>query len=470
MNISVHSSVLVIGNGEAAQVVVETLSVHPVTWIKESARVVEVSGQRGNFRVKVVQRETGNVEWIDAGAIVLALEPKAGLDPGFPRTEWIQPIAKAKHWFSAGPQDYAFYLRDLDNEHTFSRALDQALRLRSQGAGVYVFYSNLKLGTLEHEESYQRCLHAGVKFWRVNNPLTIRTEEKGLRLGYYDPFLNLEFEQTVSTLFVGEIFTPSSELVRLQNKFKLKSSSIFNYPPGANRPGIFVIHEAVVSGVAVEEAAVAVAGEIAPLREGELSITDTFPIIDPERCSLCSTCSQVCPAGAVELDRNHSRVMLDPLACQACGICVSACPKGAVSFPLFNRALVYEHLRKNSKNKVLVFACQNSGAVALRKTTLPSKMAAKVELMIVPCACALDHSYLVEGWLHGAERLILATCPPGSCASHKEHRTGDIQRILQEMGAKPQLVHIIAVAANSPALWQQELNQVLRTYTNQEVS
>lgn len=470
MNIPVHSSVLVIGNGKAAQVAAETLSVHPVTWIKESARIVEVSGQRGNFRVKVVQRETGNVEWIDAGAIVLALEPKAGLDPAFPKTEWIQPIANAKHWFSAGPQEYAFYLRDLDNEHTFSRALEQALRLRIQGAGVYIFYSNLKLGTLEHEESYQRCLHAGIKFWRVNKPLTIRTGEKGVRLGYLDPFLNLEFEQKVSTLFVGEIYTFSSEFERLLKKLRLESFSIFTNPPGTNRPGIFVINEAMASGLAVKTAAAAVAGEIAPLLKEELSVKDGFPKIDTEHCSLCSTCSQVCPAGAVELDRNHSRVMLDPLVCQACGICVSACPKGAVSYPLFNRALVYEHLRKNSKHKVLVFACQNSGAVTLRKTNLPLKIAAKVELMIVPCACALDHSYLVEGWLHGAERLILVTCPPGSCASHREHKTGEIQRILQEMGAKPQLVHIIAAAANSPALWQQELNQVLRTYTNQEVS
>jgi MinD superfamily P-loop ATPase len=52
--------------------------------------------------------------------------------------------------------------------------------------------------------------------------------------------------------------------------------------------------------------------------------------IDPERCTGCGTCMQMCRFGAVtEQDGIYA---IDPLRCEGCKVCVAFCPERAVDF------------------------------------------------------------------------------------------------------------------------------------------
>lgn len=48
---------------------------------------------------------------------------------------------------------------------------------------------------------------------------------------------------------------------------------------------------------------------------------------DPEKCTGCGACVQVCPSGAARLEGAFS--VLDRGRCTRCGRCVDACPAGA---------------------------------------------------------------------------------------------------------------------------------------------
>lgn len=474
---SVHSEVIVIGNGVFALTAINMLSAHPVIWIGESAhalhsrvtplpdaRVVEVLGQRGNFRVRVEQKEMKKRTWIEAGTIVLALAPEVRLDPNLPQTPLIRPIAKAEQTLAG--QNVAFYLNDQDNEYAFALALHQALRLAVKGAVVTFFYFNLRLGNSKSEETYQLCCQSGVRFLRLKDPLYIVAEDEScLRLHYLDPFLDLSFDLKAEFLYISEIYSFSPEFEGLASLLRIHSFSV-----STNRPGIFVLSEAQKTILPLELAVAAIAGETALLLSGELMVADGFAQIDSERCSLCLSCCQVCPSRAIEVDRFHSAAYIDPLACQGCGVCASACSSLAISLPLFDSSLIYERIKKDSKDKTVIFACQNSGALAAQNVSLPLKMAAKIELVTVPCGCNTDQTYILQALAHGADNIILGICPPGSCASQSEPKTADITRRLQGMGLNPELVKIVAVAANSPALWRRALAQILRAENNQEVS
>lgn len=52
-------------------------------------------------------------------------------------------------------------------------------------------------------------------------------------------------------------------------------------------------------------------------------------VIDPETCTACLMCSQVCPTGALVGHQNDGGVSLDlnPTLCVACGQCVAQCPE-----------------------------------------------------------------------------------------------------------------------------------------------
>jgi MinD superfamily P-loop ATPase len=54
-------------------------------------------------------------------------------------------------------------------------------------------------------------------------------------------------------------------------------------------------------------------------------------VIDPERCSACGTCRDLCRFDAVV--ENDNGFFVDALNCEGCGVCVDLCPESAIDFP-----------------------------------------------------------------------------------------------------------------------------------------
>jgi electron transport complex protein RnfB len=62
---------------------------------------------------------------------------------------------------------------------------------------------------------------------------------------------------------------------------------------------------------------------------GNMSITNYYAEIDPDLCTGCSTCINICPMEAIKLVDNVSKVKQK--RCIGCGNCVVKCPEGAIS-------------------------------------------------------------------------------------------------------------------------------------------
>lgn len=76
----------------------------------------------------------------------------------------------------------------------------------------------------------------------------------------------------------------------------------------------------------------AVAGRLlARLRErATLEILPAGVRVDPDRCSGCMLCIQLCPAKAIEPEADGKRAVVHDVLCTGCGICVAACPTHAL--------------------------------------------------------------------------------------------------------------------------------------------
>jgi NAD-dependent dihydropyrimidine dehydrogenase PreA subunit len=59
--------------------------------------------------------------------------------------------------------------------------------------------------------------------------------------------------------------------------------------------------------------------------------TSLHPIIDPDLCSGCLSCLDVCPEGDLFGVRDGKAVMIEAARCIGHGVCVDACPTGAIS-------------------------------------------------------------------------------------------------------------------------------------------
>ena len=51
--------------------------------------------------------------------------------------------------------------------------------------------------------------------------------------------------------------------------------------------------------------------------------------VDPEKCTGCGLCVEVCPVEAIRLEGGVA--VVDPKACTGCGTCVDECPNGALA-------------------------------------------------------------------------------------------------------------------------------------------
>ena len=52
-------------------------------------------------------------------------------------------------------------------------------------------------------------------------------------------------------------------------------------------------------------------------------------VIDPQRCTECGTCIDMCRWSAIGPD-----FVVDEIACEGCGVCVDFCPEQAIDFPI----------------------------------------------------------------------------------------------------------------------------------------
>jgi MinD superfamily P-loop ATPase len=59
-------------------------------------------------------------------------------------------------------------------------------------------------------------------------------------------------------------------------------------------------------------------------------------VINPDLCTACGLCREVCRFDAVRVDAEGSgkpRFSVDTTACEGCGVCVRSCAEGAIDFP-----------------------------------------------------------------------------------------------------------------------------------------
>lgn len=68
------------------------------------------------------------------------------------------------------------------------------------------------------------------------------------------------------------------------------------------------------------------------MEENDLGVKGGLePTWNGEQCIYCGLCAALCPAGAIEVDKEARRLKLDAARCLYCGKCAKSCPSGAWS-------------------------------------------------------------------------------------------------------------------------------------------
>lgn len=64
-------------------------------------------------------------------------------------------------------------------------------------------------------------------------------------------------------------------------------------------------------------------------KDGQNQSYDEIAVVDQAKCTLCKTCVEACPSGAITII--DGRLVINPDECVSCGICVEECPEEAIT-------------------------------------------------------------------------------------------------------------------------------------------
>ncbi len=90
----------------------------------------------------------------------------------------------------------------------------------------------------------------------------------------------------------------------------------------------------------VSQGAAAAARVLGLISRGRISLEPVRAQVDPDQCSGCRICNNLCPFNAISFIAERGVTEINPALCQGCGTCVAACPAGAITGTHFSNTQV----------------------------------------------------------------------------------------------------------------------------------
>ncbi len=154
---------------------------------------------------------------------------------------------------------------------------------------------------------------------------------------------------------------------------------------------------------------------------------DPVVCLDVRKCANCLTCLRLCPNDIPFINKEGKLEFENEEWCEECELCAGICPARLVRFerwPLINypqriseaiRKVELELKQKNIDTDIdtVVFYCNKETIKEKIEDILQGnreKKASNFAMVEIPCISRLDPEILLEGFSHGAEKVLVLDC------------------------------------------------------------
>ncbi|MEF8774015.1 MAG: hydrogenase iron-sulfur subunit, partial [Halobacteriales archaeon] len=410
--------------------------------VHTDTEVENVSGFIGNFAVDL---DSGRS--LDIGAIVLATGASLADVRPFDEPDDAEVITNleleqrlADGEVDADEVSFVGCVGSRDGERGCSRyccqsMIGQADRLVDDGASVNVVSKDIRTFTRGAEETYHDVAEKGARFFRYDGDATpdeaITLEDDGSLV--FDDEYSGDRVGVPSDLVVlveglrsngadedGDIAS-QLKVSRDEEDFLLERHPKLG-PTEASVGGVFMAGAAQYPKD-VRDAADQALGAAA--KAGALLSKDTVeqePLaarIDPEACTGCTRCAQVCPYNAVEGEVQEPHSVVEA-ACMGCGNCAAACPADAITMPGFTddqiKTQIDAALENDPEEKAITFACnwcsyEGADQAGVEKRSYPPNS----RIIRTMCSARVDPEFVEYAFEQGAGGVLMSGCHIGDC-------------------------------------------------------
>ena len=479
--------------GELATERATSAANHPMIDIFKDARIVEVSGHPGDYQVRF--HKGGGYETHAFGAIVIANNARPKSLTG---EQWFDRAkVKTQSEFEDELEEkersgktlelgnLVFILcADPDQGERCSRVccnagIRQAIHARrlNPDANITVLFRDLYFGGAgdDSENEFHKARKLGITFFRYqkgNRPV-IRDEQIDVIDTLTGEPLHIPFDRVILSMPL----IPEDGAASLSALFSLPldEGGFLAEPRVRLRPGRFADPGIYVLGSAQQPADTTEAlfqayltgsRVLQFLSKDTISVDTPIAVINPELCTGCGNCSNVCPTNSIQLEKRDGILSLsrvDALRCIGCGNCVVVCPVKAINLPGWDHLEIPAQISAALKTapgarpgpKVVVLACEWSaysaadmlGKIAHAEGGPQEGYPASIRFIRMNCSARFDPYHILWAFLNGAKGVYLGACPPGECHYgtgnlYAGERVEILKKGLARHGIDPRRLHL----------------------------
>jgi heterodisulfide reductase subunit A len=433
-----------------------------------SARVADVSGSIGNYRVTVEGDSEASV--FDVGAIIVATGSQEARPADTTRYDGQKVITQLELERKLGENNvdarHVVLMLDAVDSPVYSSipaasALKNALLLKRKDPKMEVSLLFNKLGADLDERQLQEARDSGVRFYKFDGQGHPQVTADTVEL--YDELRGEEVSIPHDLLVLAMPLVPEDDAPGIARLFRLPadSSGFLSEPNIRLRPRDYVPAGVFLCGSAhypadvresIFQAFRAAAKTVRYLSEGKVGGESAPAIVIEDFCTGCGSCVEACPFQAITLESTEGTLdvsRIDPLLCKSCGNCVVVCPtKAIVMQPYTDREVIAQidaalAAPRDGQPRILGLMCEWSGYAAADLAGAEAlQYPSNIRIVRMGCSARFDPYHILWAFLNGADGIILGACEPGVCHyiegnRHAEERVEDLRKKLKYAGFDP---------------------------------
>ncbi|MHA1563509.1 MAG: 4Fe-4S dicluster domain-containing protein [Promethearchaeota archaeon] len=209
-------------------------------------------------------------------------------------------------------------------------------------AECYIFYMDIRAFGKGYEEFYESSSHDfGIKYMRGRLAEIYQNPDKTLLIRGEDTFLSRPIAINVDlvVLSTGVESRSDSSQVATMLGIQQTADGFFMEAHPKLRPVDSLTDGIFVAGVAqgpkdipdvVSQAKGAASGASILMAKGEVEVDPYYAVVQPNLCSGCRSCLNLCPYSAISFDESLNLAYINPIMCHGCGTCVASCASNAI--------------------------------------------------------------------------------------------------------------------------------------------
>ena len=239
-----------------------------------------------------------------------------------------------------------------------TQSIKGALDLKSKhpDSDIFILYRDLRTYGLR-EDLYRQARTEGIKFIRYDyeKGISVNPADGGLEITFTDCVLRRRMRLTSDLLILASAVVPEKRNP-LAQLFKIAQNDdgFFTEAHVKLRPNDFATDGVFVCGLAhapkpieesIAQAQAAASRAVTLLSALQIAVSGTIALVDPNACSSCGVCTEICPYSAPKFNAGTVKAEIQPTLCKGCGLCVASCRSGAIHLKGFETGQIMAMLQ-----------------------------------------------------------------------------------------------------------------------------